>query len=213
MPCTAKKMEAAREEFKHDGRPDVDLVLTTREIVDMINESGIRLEELDMEAPDLPFGMGSGSANIYGVTGGVAEAVVRHCVPDKSRNALREIAELGLRGDEARKEVTVHLGDQELKIAVVHGLVNARKLLKEMDEGKAFFHLVEVMTCHGGCVGGAGQPDGLNAVKIRRGEGLHAIDDASLVKRAERNPVVSALLNEMGEHKAHELLHVSYVKD
>ena len=213
MPCTAKKMEAAREEFKHDGRPDVDLVLTTREIVDMINESGIRLEELDMEAPDLPFGMGSGSANIYGVTGGVAEAVVRHCVPDKSRNALREIAELGLRGDEARKEVTVHLGDQELKIAVVHGLVNARKLLKEMDEGKTFFHLVEVMTCHGGCVGGAGQPDGLNAVKIRRGEGLHAIDDASLVKRAERNPVVSALLNEMGEHKAHELLHVSYVKD
>ena len=213
MPCTAKKMEAARDEFKQNGQPDVDLVLTTREIVDMIRESGIRLEELDLEAPDLPFGMGSGSANIYGVTGGVAEAVVRHCVPDKSKNALREIAELGLRGDEARKEVTVHLGDQELKLAVVHGLANARKLLKEMDEGKAFFHLVEVMTCQGGCVGGAGQPDGLRAVKIKRGEGLHAIDDSSLVKRAERNPVVATLLNEMGEHKAHELLHVSYVKE
>ena len=147
------------------------------------------------------------------MTGGVAEAVVRHCVPDKSKNALREIAELGLRGDEARKEVTVHLGDQELKIAVVHGLINARKLLKEMDEGKSFFHLVEVMTCHGGCVGGAGQPEGLNPVKIKRGDGLHAIDDSSMIKRAERNPVVTGLLKEMGEEKAHELLHVSYVKE
>ncbi len=212
MPCTAKKMEAGREEFRQNGQPDVDLVLTTREIIDMIRESGILLQDLEMEAPDLPFGMGSGSANFYGVTGGVAEAVVRHCVPDKSRNALRDIAHLGLRGDGPVKEVTVPLGDQELKIAVVHGLVHARRLLKEMDEGKAFYHLVEVMTCHGGCVGGAGQPDGLNAVKIRRGEGLHRIDDVSLVKRAERNPVVAQILKEMGEEKAHELLHVSYVK-
>ena len=96
---------------------------------------------------------------------------------------------------------------------MVHGLINARNLLKEMDEGKSFFHLVEVMTCHGGCVGGAGQPEGLNAVKIKRGEGLHAIDDTSMIKRAERNPVATRLLNEMGEEKAHELLHVSYVKD
>ena len=95
---------------------------------------------------------------------------------------------------------------------MVHGLVHARRLLKEMDEGKAFYHLVEVMTCHGGCVGGAGQPDGLNAVKICRGEGLHRIDDVSLVKRAERNPVVAQILKEMGEEKAHQLLHVSYVK-
>ena len=213
MPCTAKKMEAAREEFKHDGRSDVDLVLTTREVIDMMRETGIQLQDLELESPDLPFGMGSGAAAIYGVTGGVAEAVLRHCIPDKSKNTLREIAILGTRGDAAFKEATVHIGDAELKIAVVHGLVNAKKLLKEMDEGKAFYHLVEVMTCHGGCVGGAGQPDGLNAVKLQRGDGLHMIDNAAMFKRAERNPVVTQLLNEMGEHKAHELLHVSYIKD
>ena len=213
MPCTAKKMEAARDEFKTDGRPDVDLVLTTREVIDMIKENGIQLQELELESPDLPFGMASGAAAIYGVTGGVAEAVLRHCVPDKSKNALREIAALGIRGDEARKETVVHIGDAELKIAVVHGLINARKLLKEMDEGKTFFHLVEVMTCHGGCVGGAGQPYGLNSVKLVRGEGLHKIDNASMFKRAERNPVVTQLLAEMDEEKAHHLLHVSYVKE
>ena len=147
------------------------------------------------------------------MTGGVAEAVLRHCVPDKSKNTLREIAILGTRGDAPRKEATVHLGDRELKIAVVHGLVNAKKLLKEMDEGKSFYHLVEVMTCHGVCVGGAGQPEGLNATKIQRGEGLHTIDNSSMFKRAERNPVVTQMLSEMGEHKAHELLHVSYVKE
>ncbi|MBQ6076436.1 MAG: (2Fe-2S)-binding protein [Lachnospiraceae bacterium] len=213
MPCTAKKMEAARDEFKTDGRPDVDLVLTTHEVIDMIRENGIQLQDVELESPDLPFGMASGSAAIYGVTGGVAEAVLRHCVPDKSKNALREIAALGIRGDEARKETVVHIGDTELKIAVVHGLINARKLLKEMDEGKTFFHLVEVMTCQGGCVGGAGQPYGLKDIKKTRGEGLHQIDNTSMFKRAERNPVVTQILGEMDEEKAHKLLHVSYVKE
>ena len=213
MPCTAKKMEAARDEFKTDGRPDVDLVLTTHEVIDMIRENGIQLQDLELESPDLPFGMSSGAAAIYGVTGGVAEAVIRHCVPDKSKNALREIAALGIRGSDARKEAVVHIGDNELKIAVVHGLINARKLLKEMDEGKAFYHLVEVMTCQGGCVGGAGQPYGLKAVKEVRGEGLHQIDNAAMFKRAERNPIVTQLLSEMDEEKAHRLLHVSYVKE
>ena len=213
MPCTAKKMEAARDEFKTDGRPDVDLVLTTREVIDMIRENGIQLQDVELESPDLPFGMASGSAAIYGVTGGVAEAVLRHCVPDKSKNALREIAALGIRGDEARKETVVHIGDTELKIAVVHGLINARKLLKEMDEGKTFFHLVEVMTCQGGCVGGAGQPYGLKDIKKTRGEGLHQIDNTSMFKRAERNPVVTQILSEYDEEKAHKLLHVSYVKE
>ena len=213
MPCTAKKMEAARDEFKTDGRPDVDLVLTTHEVIDMIRENGIQLQDLELESPDLPFGMSSGAAAIYGVTGGVVEAVIRHCVPDKSKNALREIAALGIRGSDARKEAVVHIGDNELKIAVVHGLINARKLLKEMDEGKAFYHLVEVMTCQGGCVGGAGQPYGLKAVKEVRGEGLHQIDNAAMFKRAERNPIVTQLLSEMDEEKAHRLLHVSYVKE
>ena len=165
-----------------------------------------------LESPDLPFGLGSGSALIYGETGGVAEAVVRHCIPDKSKNALREIEFLGLRGDAPVKEATIHVGEAEIKVAVVNGLVNARKLLKEIDEGKKFYHLIEVMTCQGGCIGGAGQPHGLKETKQGRTEGLKNIDHSAMFKRAERNPVVVRMLSEMGEEKAHELLHVSYVK-
>jgi NADH-quinone oxidoreductase subunit G len=110
MPCTAKKMEAARAEFTRDGQPDVDLVITTRELVDMIREAGIQLTELEPEAPDLPFGLGSGAAVIYGVTGGVAEAVVRYCLPDKSNNALQAIRVTDLRGDGAIREVKPHRG-------------------------------------------------------------------------------------------------------
>ena len=212
MPCTAKKMEAARPEFIHDGRPDVDLVLTTHEVIDMMQETGIQLNELELESPDLPFGLGSGAAVIYGTTGGVAEAVVRHCLPDKSKNTLREISILGLRGDAPIKETTVTIGDTELKLAVVNGLANARKLLKRIDEGEAFYHLIEVMTCQGGCVGGAGQPYGLKATKEKRGDGLHQSDNAAMFKRAERNPIVVRMMAEYGEERCHELLHVSYEK-
>ena len=210
MPCTAKKMEAARPEFIHDGRPDVDLVLTTREVIDMMQETGIQLSELELESPDMPFGLGSGAAIIYGTSGGVAEAVVRHCLPDKSKNALREISILGLRGDAPIKEASVTIGDTELKLAVVNGLANAKKLLKEIDEGKKFYHLIEVMTCQGGCVGGAGQPYGLKKSKEKRGDGLHLSDNAAMFKRAERNPVVAQMMTEYGEERCHELLHVSY---
>ncbi len=213
MPCTAKKMEAARDEFKQNGQPDVDLVLTTREIIDMINENGIRLPELELESPDLPFGLGSGAAAIYGVTGGVAEAVVRHCLPDKSKNALRAIEFMGLRGQEGIREATVMVGDTELKLAVVNGLANARRLLKDIDEGKAFYHLIEVMTCQGGCVGGAGNPRAVRETKKIRGDGLYDIDSRAMFKRAEKNPIVVQMLEEMGEHHAHELLHVDYCKE
>lgn len=210
MPCTAKKMEAARPEFIHDGRPDVDLVLTTHEVIDMMQETGIQLGELELESPDMPFGLGSGAAVIYGTSGGVAEAVVRHCLPDKSKNALREISILGLRGDAPIKEASVTIGDTELKLAVVNGLANAKKLLKEIDEGKKFYHLIEVMTCQGGCVGGAGQPYGLKKSKEKRGDGLHLSDNAAMFKRAERNPVVAQMMAEYGEERCHELLHVTY---
>ena len=213
MPCTAKKMEAARPEFIHDGRPDVDLVLTTREVIDMMQETGIQLGELELESPDLPFGLGSGAAVIYGTSGGVAEAVVRHCLPDKSKNALREISILGLRGDAPIKEASVTIDDTELKLAVVNGLANAKKLLKEIDEGKKFYHLIEVMTCQGGCVGGAGQPYGLKKSKEKRGDGLHLSDNAAMFKRAERNPVVAQMMAEYGEKRCHELLHVSYTSN
>ena len=210
MPCTAKKMEAARAEFTRDGQPDVDLVITTRELVDMIREAGIQLTELEPEAPDLPFGLGSGAAVIYGVTGGVAEAVVRYCLPDKSNNALQAIRVTDLRGDGAIREVNLTVEGQELHIAIVNGLSHAKELIADVEAGKCFYHLVEVMTCQGGCVGGAGQPYGLTAAKKRRGAGLYEADATAMFKGAEKNPIVTRLLDEYGHERCHELLHVRY---
>ena len=210
MPCTAKKMEAARAEFTRDGQPDVDLVITTRELVDMIREAGIQLTELEPEAPDLPFGLGSGAAVIYGVTGGVAEAVVRYCLPDKSNNALQAIRVTDLRGDGAIREVNLTVERQELHLAIVNGLSHAKELIADVEAGKRFYHLVEVMTCQGGCVGGAGQPYGLTAAKKRRGAGLYEADSSAMFKRAEKNPIVTRLLEDYGPDRCHELLHVHY---
>ena len=210
MPCTAKKMEAARAEFTRDGQPDVDLVITTRELVDMIREAGIQLTELESEAPDLPFGLGSGAAVIYGVTGGVAEAVVRYCLPDKSNNALQAIRVTDLRGDGSIREVNLTVEGQELHIAIVNGLSHAKELIADVEAGKRFYHLVEVMTCQGGCVGGAGQPYGLTAAKKRRGAGLYEADATAMFKGAEKNPIVTRLLDEYGHERCHELLHVRY---
>ena len=210
MPCTAKKMEAARAEFTRDGQPDVDLVITTRELVGMIREAGIQLTELEPEAPDLPFGLGSGAAVIYGVTGGVAEAEVRYCLPDKSNNALQAIRVTDLRGDGAIREVNLTVEGQELHIAIVNGLSHAKELIADVEAGKRFYHLVEVMTCQGGCVGGAGQPYGLTAAKKRRGAGLYEADATAMFKGAEKNPIVTRLLDEYGHERCHELLHVRY---
>ena len=210
MPCTAKKMEAQRPEFRRDGKPDVDLVLTTQEVINMIKESGIRFGELEGESPDLPFGMGTGAATIFGTTGGVAEAVARCVVEDKSKNTLQAIQFSGLRGTDTIREVTLPVGDRVLRMAVVHGLVNAKKLLSDIEEGSAYYDLVEVMTCKTGCVGGAGQPYGLIPIKQQRAAGLYEADRSSLIKRSERNPMVIKLLDGPLKGRTHELLHVRY---
>ena len=210
MPCTAKKMEAGRPEFQHDGKPDVDLVLTTQEIINMIKESGIRFTELEGESPDLPFGMGTGAATIFGTTGGVAEAVARRVVEDKSKNTLQAIQFSGIRGSETIRAVTLPVGDRALRIAVVHGLVNAQKLLDDIESGQEYFDLVEVMTCKTGCVGGAGPPYGLIPVKQPRAEGLYEADRTALIKRSERNPIVTKLLEGALKDRTHQLLHVEY---
>ena len=209
MPCTAKKMEAKRDEFQHDGKPDVDVVLTTKEVINMIKEVGIEFAELEGEAPELPFGMGTGAATIFGTTGGVAEAVARRVVADKSRNALQMLQFSGLRAPDTIRSVTLPVGDRELKVAIVHGLVNAKKLLKDIDEGKEYYDLVEVMTCKTGCVGGAGQPHGLIPIKQQRAEGLYDADRNSLIKHSESNPMAVDMLKQLGERN-HELLHVHY---
>ena len=176
----------------------------------MIKESGIRFGELEGEAPDLPFGMGTGAATIFGTTGGVAEAVARRVVEDKSKNTLQAIQFSGIRGTDAIRSVTLPVGDRVLRIAVVHGLVNAQTLLRDIEEGRAYYDLVEVMTCKTGCVGGAGQPHGLAAVKRQRAAGLYEADRAALIKRSERNPIVAELLEGELKEDAHELLHVHY---
>ncbi len=210
MPCTAKKMEAGRAEFRRDGVPNVDLVLTTQEIIKMIKESGIRFPALEKEAPDLPYGMGSGAAEIFGTTGGVAEAVVRHCLPDKSKNALRMLEHSGLRGTDSIRFVTLPIGEREVRFAVVHGLSNAAKLLDQIERGEVEVDLVEVMSCRTGCVGGAGQPYALMGGKLKRAQGLYEIDRSAMFKRSERNPVINAMYANGLESRAHELLHVAY---
>ena len=210
MPCTAKKMEAGRPEFRRFGTPNVDLVLTTQEVIKMIKESGIRFQILEKEAPDLPFGMGSGAAEIFGTTGGVAEAVVRFCLPDKSKNALRMIEHSGLRGSEPVRFATIRIGERDVRIAVAHGLRNAGKLLDQIERGEVEVDLVEVMACPTGCVGGAGQPYALMSRKLQRASGLYEIDRSAMFKRAERNPVLNTMYAEDLGERSHELLHQTY---
>ena len=210
MPCTAKKMEAGRPEFRRDGIPNVDLVLTTQEVVQMMKESGIRFQMLEKESPDLPFGMGSGAAEIFGTSGGVAEAVARYCMPDKSKNALRMLEHSGLRGTAPIRFVTLPIGDREVHIALAHGLSNAAKLLDQIENGEVQVDLVEVMSCRTGCVGGAGQPYALMNKKLQRAQGLYEIDRSAMFKRSERNPVINAMYDAGLEERAHELLHKEY---
>ena len=210
MPCTAKKMEAGHEEFRRDGVPNVDLVLTTQEVIKMIKESGIRFQMLEKESPDLPFGMGSGAAEIFGTSGGVAEAVLRCCLPDKSKNVLRMLEHSGLRGTEAVRFVTIPVNGRDVRVALAHGLANAAKLLDQIENGEVEVDLVEVMSCRTGCVGGAGQPYALMSTKLKRAHGLYEIDRSAMFKRSERNPVLDAMYAAGLNERAHELLHHEY---
>ena len=210
MPCTAKKMEAGRSEFTHDGQPDVDLVLTTQEFIRMIKEAGIRFNELPDEAPDMPFGLGTGAGVIFGTTSGVAEAVVRRVMESESRNTLQEIAYSGVRGMEGVRAVELPVGEKTIRVGVVHGLKNARQLIAKMEAGEEHFDLVEVMTCTTGCVCGAGQPIGRKEQKYARAKGLYEADRKTLIKSSQRNPILKTLYEKLPPEKAHELLHVHY---
>ncbi|MCC8058375.1 [FeFe] hydrogenase, group A [Cloacibacillus sp.] len=209
MPCTAKKAEAAREEFRGELGPDVDYVITTQELIQMIKESGIVFSELEPEAVDMPFGTMSGAGVIFGVTGGVTEAVLRRVISDKSAAALRTITFKGVRGGDGIKSATVKYGDRELKIAVVSGLGNAHELIKRIKEGE-HYDFVEVMACPGGCVCGAGQPFILREGKVSRGKGLYSADKMSSIKRSEENPLMLSLYSGLLKGRVHDLLHVHY---
>lgn len=209
MPCTAKKYEAARDEFKTDDIPDVDYVITTQELIQMVRESGIVFDDLEAEAIDSPFGIMTGAGVIFGVTGGVTEAVLRRVSEDRSATALRAIAYTGVRGMEGVKEAIIPVGDTQLRIAVVSGLGNASQLIEQIKKG-AHYDFVEVMACPGGCISGAGQPIGNAKVKKERARGLYAADKMCSIKRSEENPLMDELYNGILKDKEHELLHVHY---
>ena len=209
MPCTAKKFEAVRDEFKVDGKPDVDYVLTTQELVRMIKEAGILFRDIEPEAPDMPFGTMTGAGVIFGVTGGVTEAVLRRLAADKSSTTLRSIAFTGVRGMEGVKEAHVMVGEKEVRIGVVSGLRNASNLIERIKNGE-HFDFVEVMACPGGCVNGGGQPFAPYTDKEKRGAGLYAADRLCSIKSSEENPLMATLYDGLLKGRSHELLHVHY---
>ena len=176
----------------------------------MMKESGIRFQMLEKESPDLPYGMGSGAAEIFGTSGGVAEAVIRCCTPDKSKNALRTIEHSGIRGTDAVRFAEVTINGRKVRVAIVHGLGSAAKLLDQIRSGEVQADLVEVMSCRTGCVGGAGQPYALMVKKLQRAQGLYEIDRSAMFKRSERNPVIDAMYANGLADRAHELLHIEY---
>ncbi|SHI84574.1 [FeFe] hydrogenase, group A [Lutispora thermophila] len=209
MPCTAKKFEATRDEFKVNGIPNVDYVITTQELIQMIKESGIVFSELEPESIDMPFGTMTGAGVIFGVTGGVTEAVLRRIASDKSNTGLMSIAYKGVRGMEGVKETTIMYGDREVRIAIVSGLKNASDLIERIKEGE-HYDFVEVMACPGGCINGGGQPFVPYEARVMRGKGLYSADKLCNIKRSEENPLMMSLYNGILKGRVHELLHVEY---
>ncbi len=206
MPCTAKKGEAKRDEFKGV----TDDVITTQELIKLIRTSGIMFNELEAEAVDMPFGVASGSGVIFGVTGGVTEAVLRKVMNSNSSTTLTEIKYTGIRGMEGIKEAEIPFGDRTLRIAVVSGLANASRVIDSIKKGELHYDLVEIMACRGGCISGAGQPYISQRHRIKRGESLYRSDKESAIKCSQDNFLMNELYNNVIKDNAHEMLHVEY---
>ncbi len=212
MPCTAKKAEAARPEFTRGGMRDVDLVITTQELAIMIQEIGINFDEIEEEAMDMPFGIGSGAGVIFGTTGGVTEAVLRRVLKNKFGKEDCEIIYNSVRGLESIKEAVVTVDGNEFKLAVVHGLKNANNLIRQIKSGEKNYDLVEVMACTGGCIAGGGQPTPkliTRETRILRAKGLYNIDKTNLIKDSEDNYIVKNVFEDIMKDKRH-LLHVHH---
>ena len=219
MPCTAKKFEASRPEMEVDGRPDVDVVLTTREVGKMIYDIGIDFPELGDSDFDDPFGTASGAGAIFGATGGVMEAALRTVADLLSGSSADNIEYEDVRGLEGIKIANIKVSDLTLRAAVAHGLGNARKLMEAVKAGEEF-HFIEIMACPGGCVNGGGQPlqlsDVRNWIDVReeRAKGLYKEDRNTFIRKSHNNPSVKKLYKEYlgmaGGSRAHQLLHTHY---
>ncbi|MDO4325097.1 MAG: NADH-dependent [FeFe] hydrogenase, group A6 [bacterium] len=222
MPCTAKKFEIGRDDEAANGVPDVDFSLTTRELARMIEHVGLRFLDLPDEEFDMPLGMDTGAAVIFGATGGVMEAALRTAVETLTGEELPSVDFKEVRGTQGIKEATYNVAGMEVKVAVASGLKNAKELLEAVKAGKANYHFIEIMGCPGGCVNGGGQPQQpgyvRNTVDIRalRAKVLYDADENSQLRKSHENPAIKELyatyLGEPGSEKAHHLLHTTYVK-
>jgi NADP-reducing hydrogenase subunit HndD len=220
MPCTAKKFESSRPELARHGVPYTDAVITTRELIYMIKCYGIDFVHLPDEAMDNPLGFSSGAADIFGTTGGVMEAALRTAVEKLTGQPLVAIDYEMVRGVEGLKTAELEVGDAKIKIAVANGLKNAMTILDRIKAGEVF-HIVEIMACPGGCIGGGGQPyppEGVYTIDFdlyrKRAQALYAVDSGKQIRKSHENPFIQKLyedlLGEPGSHTAHELLHTHY---
>ena len=211
MPCTAKKEEILRPESSTNGKRDIDYVLTTTELITMIRKSGIRFENLEIEASDMPFGIGSGAGVIFGVTGGVTEAVLRRLREGHNRVEMDKIKFSGVRGEEGLKEVEFDYNGRTIHAAVVSGLGNADALMKKIQKGEVHYDFVEVMACRRGCIMGGGQPVPAGPrSRIARSKGLYDTDINTQIKKSNENPLILSLYDELLKGKTHELLHRNF---
>ncbi len=224
MPCTAKKFEIGRDDQSAAGVPDVDFALTTRELARMIKRAGLNFLSLPTDEKfDDPLGLSTGAAVIFGATGGVMEAALRTAVwkltgePADSPVEFKEV-----RGVEGIREAVYNINGMDVKVAVASGLSNARELLDKVKAGEAEYHFIEIMGCPGGCVNGGGQPQvpgyirNTTDIRALRANVLYNLDESRDLRRSHENPAIQTLykeyLGEPGSHKAHELLHTTYVK-
>ena len=216
MPCLAKKYECKREEFSVNGNPDVDYVLSTRELARLIKQFNLDLKEMPVADFDNPLGESTGAAVIFGATGGVIEAATRTAYEVFTGKKLEKIDFTELRGLEGIRDAWVDFNGTPIHIGIAHGLKNARTLLERVREGKEQFHAIEVMACPGGCIGGAGQPyhHGNSDIIRKRLEATYEEDRNKPIRKSHENPSVIQLYKEyLGEpcgHKSHELLHTHY---
>ena len=220
MPCIAKKYECSRPEMEVDGVRDVDYVITTRELSRMIKQANIDFTQLDDSNFDDPMGEATGAGAIFGTTGGVMEAAIRTAVDTLENRSIDRIEYTEVRGEKEIKEATLNVAGKEVKIAVVSGLANARKIMEQIRKGESPYHFVEIMACPGGCVMGGGQPIKSSSIRstvdVRklRASALYAIDEKSVIRKSHESPVMKQLyaefLEKPGSHLAHKYLHTTY---
>ena len=222
MPCTAKKFECDRPEMTDSGYKDVDAVITTVELAKMIKQAGIKFEQLPDEQFDDPMGEATGAGVIFGTTGGVMEAAVRTVAEILEGKEIKQIEYESVRGEEGVKEAELEVAGQKVKIAVVSGLGNARKLMEKVRNKEVDYHFIEVMACPGGCIMGGGQPRKIlkerNGIDVRglRRNALYSEDKKATLRKSHQNPYVQKVykefLQEPGSHEAHKLFHTTYTK-